>query len=136
VARVPRAPISQDIGALVTFFDLLILHRQLPAFDFAASFLSTQVNPLAGENIIQDVIVPDAVKDAMWEAVVAQLQDRVAGGAFVPAAVARQIITYLAASVTSGHRTSGPSSRSSPTSRARPWCVFFSGTCFSPGTRR
>ncbi len=92
------AQISQDIGALVTFFDLLILHQRIPAFDYSATFdpMAGQINAVGGENIIKDVHVRGDVYSPIRDAVVAQLQDRMAGGPFVPADVARQIPAYLA----------------------------------------
>jgi hypothetical protein len=92
------AQISEDIGGLVTFFDLIILHQQVPAFDYNQTFdsMSAQINTVGGEKIIQDVHVRSAAYDPIREAVVAQLQDRMANGPFVPAAVARQIPAYLA----------------------------------------
>jgi len=102
------AQINEDIGALVTFFDLLILHERLPAFDYGGTFnpasgeldisntFSAQVKAVAGEKIIEDVHVRSAVYNPIREAVVAQLQDRMTGGPFVAPAVARQIPAYLA----------------------------------------
>jgi hypothetical protein len=92
------AEINEDIGALVTFFDLIILHQQTPAFDYSITFdpMSAQINEVAGEKVIQDVHVRKAVYDPIREAVVAQLRDRMTGGAFVPSAVAQQIPPYLA----------------------------------------
>ena len=38
-------PIGEDVGALVTFFDLLVLHEKVPAFDYSATF-----DPLSAKN--------------------------------------------------------------------------------------
>jgi hypothetical protein len=92
------AQINEDIGALVTFFDLIILHQQIPAFDYSITFdpMSAQLNDVAGQKIIHDVHVRSAAYQPIRDAVVAQLQDRMAGGPFVPATVAQQIPSYLA----------------------------------------
>jgi hypothetical protein len=58
--------------------------------------MSGQINAVGGENLIQDVHVRGDVYNPIREAVVAQLQDRMASGPFVHAAVARQIPAYLA----------------------------------------
>jgi len=90
---------TRRVLLVVTFFDLIILHQQLPAFDYSATFdpMSAQINEVGGERIIQDVHVQGVVYDPIRDAVVAQLQDRMATGPFVPAEVARQIPAYLAA---------------------------------------
>ncbi len=54
------------------------------------------INLVAGEKIIHDVRVEQPAYDQTRTAAVAQLQARMAGGAFVRTAVARQIPAYLA----------------------------------------
>jgi hypothetical protein len=90
------SPIGEDIGALVTFFDLL--NEQVPAFDYSVTFnpLSNLVNEVGGERIIYDVGVEPEVYNPTRKAVVAHLQDRMAGGPFVQASIANQIPPYLA----------------------------------------
>lgn len=90
--------IGEDIGGLVTFFDLLVLHERVPAFDYSVTFdpLSDKINRAGGDTIIHDVRVDAAVYEPIRNAVVAHLHDRIAKGPFVPAAVARQIPRYLA----------------------------------------
>jgi len=92
------SPIGEDIGALVTFFDLLVLNERVPAFDYSVTFnpLSARVNKVGGERIIYDVGVKPEVYNPTRKAVVAHLHDRMAGGPFVPAPIADQIRPYLA----------------------------------------
>jgi hypothetical protein len=92
------APIGQDIGAVVTFFDLLILHRHLPAFDYSVTFnpMSAQINTVGGEPIIDDIKVAGDVYKPTRDAVVGHLHDRMGRGPFVPKVVAGQIPGYLA----------------------------------------
>jgi hypothetical protein len=94
--------VERDLGALVSFFDLIVLNDQLPAFNYTDTFdiglnfddsLGSLVN--RGEKTIVSVDVGYEPYMMAKEAAVQQLRSRLADGPFVPAATARDILTSL-----------------------------------------
>jgi hypothetical protein len=100
LANDPRwQTIASDINALVTFFDLIVLHDKLPAFDYAATFpfprLAQLVNDPAGSKIIHHIHVSPPVYAPTQKSAVEHLQDRMTASPFVSAEVAQAIPTFL-----------------------------------------
>ena len=91
-----------DLGALVSFFDLIVLNDQLPAFNYTDTFdiglnfgesLGSLVNQ--GDKTLVSVDVRYAPYMAAKEAAVAQLRGRMADGPFVTEGTAREILRTL-----------------------------------------
>jgi hypothetical protein len=97
--------IARDLGALVNFFDLIVLHDQLPAFNYADTFDSQfdVGNPLsavldaADDKTVVHVDVEHQMYYAAKAAAIEQLRRRMEEGPFVPAAVAADILQDLTA---------------------------------------
>ncbi|HZM90573.1 MAG TPA: hypothetical protein VFF31_28900 [Blastocatellia bacterium] len=96
--------VEGDLGALVSFFDLIVLNDQLPAFNYTDTFdmglnfddsLGALVN--RGDKTLVSVNVDYEPYMTAKQAAVEQLRSRMADGPFVGEATARDIITSLAA---------------------------------------
>jgi hypothetical protein len=94
--------VERDLGALVSFFDLIVLNDQLPAFNYTDTFdvglnfddsLGSLVN--RGDKTLVSVDVQYQAYTMAKEAAVQQLRSRLADGPFVPASTARDILTSL-----------------------------------------
>jgi hypothetical protein len=97
--------IESDIGGLVSFFDLIVLHDQVPAFNYHDTFdarldfgdrLGAVLNT-EGDKTLVHVDVEHHMYRAAKEAAIDQLGDRLAAGPFVPQSVADEILATLAA---------------------------------------
>jgi hypothetical protein len=98
------AAIEQDIGALVGFFDLIVLHKRLAAFNYTDTFdqglnfdqsLGGLVNtPLGVKKILSVNVTYEAYMQAK-QAAVSELQERMKSGAFISEHTARDILTSL-----------------------------------------
>jgi hypothetical protein len=97
--------IESDIGALVSFFDLVVLHDQLPAFNYHDTFdarldfddrLGAVLNA-SGDKTLVHVDVEHHMYRAAKEAAIDQLRMRLTEGPFVPKATADEILATLAA---------------------------------------
>jgi hypothetical protein len=97
--------IESDIEALVSFFDLIVLHDQLPAFNYNDTFdaqfdfgdrLGAVLN-VSGDKTLVHVDVEHQMYRAAKEAALDQLQRRLEEGPFVPKATANEILSILAA---------------------------------------
>jgi hypothetical protein len=93
------AAVSNDIGGLVTFFDLLVLHDQVPAFNYTSTFdiglnfddsLGGLVN--RGEQIIIPIDVQWQAYSTTKEAAIAQYRLRMDEGLSVPAQTVQDIL--------------------------------------------
>jgi hypothetical protein len=96
--------LAQDLGALITFFDLLILHERLPALNYTDTFdiglnFSESLGGLVnrGDQKLLSVDVQYGPYMTTKEAAVEQLRSRIAEGPFVDASVAREILSTIAA---------------------------------------
>jgi hypothetical protein len=95
--------IESDIGALVNFFDLVVLHDQLPAFNYNDTFDSQfdfddrlgAVLNTSGDKTLVHVDVEHHMYRAAKEAAIAQLRKRLALGPFVPEPTADEILATL-----------------------------------------
>jgi hypothetical protein len=94
--------VERDLGALVSFFDLIVLNDQLPAFNYTDTFdmglnfdqsLGALVN--RGDQTLVSVDVKFAAYMTAKQAAVEQLRSRMADGPFVKEATAREILTSL-----------------------------------------
>jgi len=92
--------IESDIGALFAFFDLIVLHKQLPAFNYDDAFdpgpnlgdpLGEVVNT-AGDKVIVHVDVEHQMYRLAKDAALKELQARMVDGPFVTTATAREIV--------------------------------------------
>ena len=98
------AAIEQDIGALVSFFDLIVAHKRLAAFNYTDTFdlglnfgqsLGGLVNtPLGFKKILSVSVKYDAYMQAK-QAAVSELQARMGRGPFISEHTARDILTSL-----------------------------------------
>lgn len=97
--------IESDIGALVSFFDLIVLHEQLPAFNYHDTFdarldfqdrLGAVLNT-SGDKTLVHVDVEHQMYRAAKEAAIDQLRRRLTEGPFVSKATADEILATLAA---------------------------------------
>lgn len=97
--------IASDVEALVSFFDLVVLHDQLPAFNYHDTFdaqldfddrLGAVLNA-SGDKTLVHVDVEHHMYRAAKEAAIAQLRMRLTEGPFVPKATADEILATLAA---------------------------------------
>jgi hypothetical protein len=97
--------IESDIGALVSFFDLIVLHEQLPAFNYHDTFdarldfgdrLGAVLN-VSGDKTLVHVDVEHHMYRAAKKAAIDQLRKRLTAGPFVPKATADEILATLAA---------------------------------------
>lgn len=97
--------IQGDIGALIAFFDLIVLHSQLPAFNYDDTF---DPGPNLGDPLGEVVNTPDDrvivhvdVEHQMYrlakEAAIRELQLEMDAGPFVTSATAREILDATAA---------------------------------------
>lgn len=95
--------IESDIGALITFFDLIVLHDQLPAFNYHDTFdarldfgdrLGAVLN-VSGDKTLVHVDVEHHMYRAAKEAAIDQLRKRITAGPFVPKTTADEILTTL-----------------------------------------
>jgi hypothetical protein len=96
------AAISNDIGGLVTFFDLLVLNDQIPAFNYTSTFdiglnfddsLGALVN--RGEQIIVPIDVQWQAYSVTKEAAIAQYRLRMSEGLSVPAQTVQDILASI-----------------------------------------
>ena len=94
--------VNNDLGALVSFFDLIVLNDQLPAFNYTDTFdiglrfddsLGARVN--RGDKTLISVDVQYQPYMAAKEAAVEQLRSRMAEGPFVSPAAANDILMSL-----------------------------------------
>ena len=94
--------LENDLGALVNFFDLIVLNDRLAAFNYTDTFdkdlnfdesLGARVN--RGDKTLVSVDVTYGPYVATKEAAVNQLRSRMADGPFVPAAAAKDILMTL-----------------------------------------
>lgn len=97
--------IKSDMGALVSFFDLIVLHDQLPAFNYHDTFdaqldfndrLGAVLNT-SGDKTLVHVDVEHHMYRAAKEAAIEQLRRRLTDGPFVSKATADEILKILAA---------------------------------------
>ncbi len=95
--------IESDIGALVNFFDLIVLHDQLPAFNYHDTFdarldfgdrLGAVLNA-SGDKTLVHVDVEHHMYRAAKEAAIDQLRKRLTAGPFVPKTTADEILATL-----------------------------------------
>lgn len=97
--------VSKDIGGLVTFFDLLVLHERLPAFNYADTFdsrcdlgedLFSVVN--SREKVIHQINVDHSAYQTSKEAALDVLRRRADDGAvaLLPAALLDDLVEELA----------------------------------------
>ncbi|WP_433191661.1 hypothetical protein ACQP1G_23275 [Nocardia sp. CA-107356] len=96
--------IAADLGALATFFDLIVLHDKLPAFNYPSTFdveemtyrdgLGSAMNA-DGEQTLVHVDVALDLYGRTKAAALEQIKDRMAHGPFVPGGVADQILRTL-----------------------------------------
>ncbi|MFJ9011853.1 hypothetical protein [Streptomyces canus] len=97
--------IEADIDALVSFFDLIVMHKQLPAFNYYATFdqwhdardslgelLNTQ-----GDKTLVHVDVEHAMYQTVKAAAIHQLSSRLDAGPLVHASVGQEILSTLEA---------------------------------------
>lgn len=94
--------LSNDVGALVSFFDLLVLHEQLPAFNYTSTFdmgLNFDDSLGAVVNSEQQIVVP---VDVQWEAysttktaAIDQFRQQMSEGPFVPERAAQDILASI-----------------------------------------
>lgn len=92
--------IESDIGALFAFFDLVVLHKQLPAFNYGDTFNppENQGDPLGelvntgGDKVIVHVDIEHRMYRLAKEAALGELEARVAAGPFITTAMAREIV--------------------------------------------
>jgi hypothetical protein len=97
--------IASDLGALVTFFDLIVLNDQLPAFNYRDTFDAqlefgdglARVLNVAGDKTVLHVDIDLPVYWAAKEAALEQLSARMAQGAFVSQATAAKILASIEA---------------------------------------
>jgi hypothetical protein len=96
--------IGQDLGALATFFDLLVMHERLAAFNYTDTFdmglsFSDSLGGLVNRGD-QKVLSIDVAYDAYMAtkaAAVEQFRNRLADGPFITAPVAQQILSTITA---------------------------------------
>ena len=97
--------ITSDIGALVRFFDLVVLHDKLPAFNYADTFdqgldfgdrLGEVLNE-AGDKTLFHINVEYAMYRAAKQSAVGQLRNRLEEGPFVPEGTAAEILHTIKA---------------------------------------
>ncbi|TRO55959.1 hypothetical protein [Streptomyces sp. IB201691-2A2] len=97
--------IEDDLGALVSFFDLVVMHEQLPAFNYYATFDAWHDfrDPLGellnthGDKTLVHVDVEHSMYREVKEAAVHQLSSRLEAGSLVHASVGQEILSTLAA---------------------------------------
>jgi hypothetical protein len=97
--------IASDLGALVTFFDLIVLNNHLPAFNYRDTFDAQlefgdglgRVLNVDGDKTVLNVDVDLPVYWAAKEAALKQLSARMGQGAFVPQATAAEILASIEA---------------------------------------
>ncbi|UQX89268.1 hypothetical protein M6D93_04505 [Jatrophihabitans telluris] len=102
LAEQQSAAITDDLASLVTFFDLLVLHEQLPAFNYTSTFdIGLNFDQSLGALLNQDrqVIVP---VDVQWQAysstkaaAIGQFRRQLANGPFLPAGTAQDILNGI-----------------------------------------
>jgi hypothetical protein len=97
--------ITSDIGALVRFFDLVVLHDKLPAFNYADTFdqgldfgdrLGAALNE-SGDKTLLHINVEYAMYRAAKQSAIGQLRNRLAEGPFVPEGTAAEILHTIKA---------------------------------------
>lgn len=95
--------IESDIGALVSFFDLIVLHDQLPAFNYHDTFdghldfgdrLGAVLNSPRDKTLVH-VDVEHHMYRAAKDAAIDQLRKRLTSGPFVSQAIADDILATL-----------------------------------------
>lgn len=95
--------IEADIGAVVRFFDLVVLHDQLPAFNYNDNYdarldfgdgLGAVLNA-RGDKTLVHVNVELHMYRGVKEAALAQLQERAEQGPLVPEGLGREILSML-----------------------------------------
>lgn len=95
--------IESDIGALISFFDLIVLYDQLPAFNYQDTFdaqfnfgdrLGAVLNT-SGDKTLVHVDVEHQLYREAKEAAIDQLRKRLKAGPFVPKATADEIFATL-----------------------------------------
>jgi hypothetical protein len=102
--------IESDLGALVNFFDLVVLYDQLPAFNYPDTFDRPEINQTAeyrdglgvmlnaeGDKALVHVDVEHMLYRQAKEAALEQLGRRMDEGPFVPPAAADEILRALEA---------------------------------------
>jgi hypothetical protein len=101
------ATIESDLGALVTFFDLIVLHDQLPAFNYPDTFDRPGMNLTlelrdrlgdvmnAGDKTLVHVDVEHYLYREAKKAAIDQLDSRLPIERFVPGATANEILRSL-----------------------------------------
>jgi hypothetical protein len=96
--------VTGDIGALVSFFDLVVMHDQLPAFNYHDTFdgqldfgdrLGAVLNT-RGDKTLVHVDVEHHMYRAAKEAAIEQLSRRLVDGPLVPEPTGREILSMLA----------------------------------------
>lgn len=97
--------LRSDLGALVSFFDLIVLNDKLPAFNYFDSFdthlpgrdpLGEMLN-VAGDLVLVHVDARHDLYRQVKEGALCQLKDRVSAGPLVDQAAAGELISHLAA---------------------------------------
>jgi hypothetical protein len=97
--------IESDIGALVSFFDLVVLHGQLPAFNYHDTYFDWRVEGdrlgavmnTPGDKTIVHVDVEHHMYRAAKKAALDQLDKRLAEGSLAPRATSDAILKTLEA---------------------------------------
>ncbi|MEV6837938.1 hypothetical protein AB0N17_26075 [Streptomyces sp. NPDC051133] len=97
--------IEADIGALVSFFDLVVMHKQMPAFNYYATFdqwsdLRDSLGELLnthGDKTLVHVDVEFGMYREVKKAAIYQLSNRLAAGPLVHESVGQEILSTLAA---------------------------------------
>jgi hypothetical protein len=97
--------LTSDLGALISFFDLIVLNDKLPAFNYFDTFdshlpgrdpLGEAVN-VRGDTVLVHVDAEHSLYRQVKESALYQLKDRISEGPFVPQAAADELLKHLAA---------------------------------------
>ncbi|MFC9585844.1 hypothetical protein ACFVJ8_23860 [Streptomyces yangpuensis] len=97
--------ITDDVGALVSFFDLVVMHDKLPAFNYHDAFdkrldfgdrLGAVLNTHGDKTLVHVDIEHHMYREAKAGAI-HQLSQRLTEGPFVPASTSQEILSMLTA---------------------------------------